>query len=78
MTPHQTGPHIRNAGIIHIDEGISNRATFLIEQHALANSMQLADALIAATALEQGIPLLTANDKHYRPIDNLELSIFRP
>lgn len=67
-----------DARIIHIDEGISNRATFLIEQHALANSMQLADALIAATALEEGLELLTANAKHYRPIDNLELTTFRP
>lgn len=66
-----------DAGIIHIDPGISNRATFLMEQYALANSLQLADALIAATALERGLDLLTANDKHYRPIDNLVLSIFR-
>lgn len=67
-----------DARIIHIDEGISNRATFLIEQHTLANAMQLADALIAATALEQGLELLTANDKHYRPINNLELTILHP
>lgn len=40
--------------------------------------MQMADALIAATAMELGVPLLTANDRHYRHIDGLALDIFRP
>jgi predicted nucleic acid-binding protein len=38
----------------------------------------LADALIAATALDSGTSLLTANDKHYRFIKDLNLTIFRP
>jgi predicted nucleic acid-binding protein len=70
--------HFWRANIIHIDETISARATFLAEQHTLANSMQLADALIAATALEHGLDLLTANGKHYRPVDGLTVQIFRP
>lgn len=67
-----------DAKIIHISEAISARASFLVEQHALSDSMQLADALIAATALEHGLVLVTGNDKHYRVIDGLELKIFRP
>ena len=70
--------HFWHAHIIHIDETISARATFLVEQHTLANSMQLADALIAATALEHGLDLLTANDKHYRLLDELTVRVFRP
>ncbi len=66
------------ATIVHVDESISARASFLVEEHALANSMQLADALIAATALETGLPLVTANDRHYRQIEGLELKVFRP
>lgn len=66
------------ADVVHIDESISARASFLLEEHALANSLQLADALIAATALEIGLPLLTANDRHYRCIKGLELQVFRP
>lgn len=61
-----------------IDADISARAMFLMETHALGNGLQLADALIAATAISLGAPLVTANDKHYRMIDGLELQVFRP
>lgn len=64
--------------VIHIDQAISSRASYLVEQYSLANSMQLADALIAATALERGLDLLTANDKHYRNVDGLAIQVFRP
>ena len=56
---------------------ISNRAVFLVREYALSHAMKLGDALIAATALELNQPLLTANDKHYRMIDALELHRFR-
>ena len=56
---------------------ISNRAVFLVREYALSHAMKLGDALIAATALELNQPLLTANDKHYRMIDGLELHRFR-
>jgi len=40
--------------------------------------MQMADALIAATALERGFDLLTANDRHYRHVEELDVEVFRP
>lgn len=40
--------------------------------------MQMADALIAATAIDHGEPLVTANDRHYRHIPDLEIELFRP
>ena len=52
----------------HLTDGISNRAIFLMEQLFLNHSLQLADALIAATAIESGLGLLSGNVKHYRPI----------
>lgn len=70
--------HFWSARILHVNEAISARASFLIEEHALGDGMQLADALIAATALEYGLDLFTANDKHYRVVDGLAISIFRP
>ena len=67
-----------DATMIHLEPGISARASYLMEEHFLAHSLQMADALIAATALETGLPLISANDRHYRFIQGLELQIFRP
>lgn len=67
-----------NAQIIYISEEISAKAMFYVEQHFLSHSMQLADALISATAIACGIPVLTGNDKHYKAIANIQIKKFRP
>jgi predicted nucleic acid-binding protein len=64
--------------IIQINENISSRAMFLFEDYCLSHSMELADAVIAATALEYRENLLTANEKHYRFIPNIQMSKFTP
>lgn len=64
--------------IQYIDEEISSKAMFLVERHFLSDSMRLADALIASTALTNGISILTANDKHYKVVNQLKLVVFRP
>ncbi|MEP1897595.1 MAG: type II toxin-antitoxin system VapC family toxin [Alloalcanivorax venustensis] len=67
-----------DARVLHVNEEISARAMFLVEEYALSHNMQMADALIAAGAQYTGLPLFTANDRHYRHIDGLDLRIFRP
>ena len=67
-----------NARIIYVNEEISTKAMFLVEQYFLSHSIQLADALIGATSLIYGLPLLTANTKHYTIIKNIILKKFRP
>jgi predicted nucleic acid-binding protein len=67
-----------NAEIIYINEEISIKAMFLVEQYYLSHSIQLADALIGAAAMIYGLPLLTANTKHYTTIKNIILKKFRP
>jgi predicted nucleic acid-binding protein len=62
--------------IIHINENISLRAMGLIENYFLSHSLELADAFIASTALEIGEPILTSNNKHYKFIPNIEISVF--
>ena len=71
---------LKNWGVktIYLNETISARALFYVEEYFLSHSMQLADALIGATATEYGLTLITANDKHYRVIKGLDISVFRP
>jgi len=67
-----------NTEVLYIDEEISVKAMFLVERHFLSNSLRLADALIASTALSNRMPVLTANDKHYKVVSQLDIEIFRP
>lgn len=64
--------------IIPITESISRRAAKYVEEYFLSSSMELADALIASTCIETGNLLFTANDKHYKVVENLQMNIFRP
>ena len=64
--------------IIQINENISSRAMFLVEDFYLSHSMEMGDALIAATTLENREILLTANDKHYNFIPNIKIQKFKP
>lgn len=67
-----------NVKILFINEDISAKSMFLVEQHYLSNSLVLADALVAATAIANGLKLLTGNTKHYKVIKNIELEGFKP
>jgi predicted nucleic acid-binding protein len=64
--------------VLPLSEAIGAVAVALIEEHALAHGIQLADALIAATALESDLPFCTGNAKHFRPIRALSCVAFRP
>jgi len=64
--------------ILYVSEEISVKAMFYVEQHFLSHSMQLADALIGATAITYGLPLLTGNDKHYRVMKDLQIKKIVP
>lgn len=64
--------------ILYISEEISVKAMFFVEQHFLSHSIQLADALIGATAISHGLPILTGNHKHYKILKGLQVNKFRP
>ncbi|MBM4309879.1 MAG: type II toxin-antitoxin system VapC family toxin [Deltaproteobacteria bacterium] len=67
-----------NSKILYITEDISSKAMFFVEQHFLSHSIQLADALISATAISHGLPIVTGNDRHYRILKDLHIKKFRP
>ena len=56
-----------------ITEDISNTAKNLIFTYSSSHGLFLADAFIAATALQLEIPLFTFNKKDYKFIKNLKL-----
>jgi predicted nucleic acid-binding protein len=64
--------------VLPITQNISDLACSLVEKYALSHSVHAADALIAATAINHGLPLLTANAKHFSVIDGLEVLVFKP
>ena len=68
----------RSVEIMHVSEGISQRAIYYMEQLSLSHHLRMADALIAATASLSGAILLTANHKHYQPIQDIRIKRFRP
>ena len=64
--------------VLPITQSISDAACRLVEKYSLSHSVHLADALVAATALEHKLPLLSGNGKHFAAIDGLELRTFKP
>ena len=56
--------------IINLTADIANRYSGLLDEYP---EMEKEDALIAATALQKRLPLLTRNWKHYRKIKGLVL-----
>jgi hypothetical protein len=52
---------------------ISDRAVDLLQQYRLSHGLLIADALIAATAIERGAPFITKNQRDFRFITGLNL-----
>ena len=59
--------------VLPITESISERAVGLLKRYRLSHGLLIADALIAATAIENGISLVSKNQRDYRFIDGLKL-----
>jgi predicted nucleic acid-binding protein len=46
--------------------------------YTLSHGLRAGDAIIAATAAENNLTLVSSNTKHFKPIKELKLKIFKP
>ena len=68
----------RAASLLPVTEPITQRAIALMESITLSHGLQMGDALIAATALEHWLSVLTANVKHFGAVEGLTVEAFLP
>lgn len=64
--------------ILPFSENIGHRASIYIEEYTLSSGLRAGDAIIAATAVENNMALVSSNAKHFKPIKELKLKVFRP
>lgn len=69
---------MRSTNRLPLTPPVTERAIGLMETLTLSHGLQLGDALIAATALEHGLTVLTANIKHFSAIEGLAIEVFVP
>jgi predicted nucleic acid-binding protein len=64
--------------LLPLTENIGHRASIYMEEFASSSGLRVADALIAATAAENQMALCTGDHRHFRPIRELRLAVFKP
>lgn len=63
--------------VLPLSENIGHRALIYIEEYGLSSGMRAGDAVIAATAVENNMPLASGNGKHFRVIRDLDFKLFK-
>ena len=67
-----------NFMVLPLTENIGHRASIYIEEYTLSSGLRSGDAIIAATAVENNMALVSSNAKHFKVIKDLELKVFKP
>lgn len=60
---------LKRLNVVGLDARIATRADQLVTHYFLSHRLVVADALIAATAIEYNLPLLSKNQNDYRFLD---------
>ena len=60
-----------------LTESIGHRAAVYIEEYSISHGIRAVDAIIAATATENHLPLCSGNIKHFKAIEGLQFKAFR-
>jgi hypothetical protein len=64
--------------VVPLSESIGHRALIYLEEYTLSHGLRAGDAIIAATAAENKMTLMSSNAKHFKPIKELKLRVFNP
>jgi len=64
--------------VLPFTENIGHRASIYIEEYTLSSNLRSGDAIIAATAVENNMALVSSNAKHFKVIKDLKLKVFKP
>ena len=70
---HAVERFVRRFEVLALTEAITEKAIELLLTYRLSHGLLIADALIAATAIERNEPLVSKNQRDYRFIDGLDL-----
>jgi hypothetical protein len=69
----QLKKRLRAFPVLHVNDDVSRNAVDLIENYSKSHQLEIPDALIAATAITNQLPLFTYNQKDFRYIPGLIL-----
>jgi hypothetical protein len=64
--------------LLALTENIGHRAAIYIDEYSLVSGLRMADALVAATALENRTALCSGDYGHYKALKDIEIIRFRP
>jgi hypothetical protein len=72
---HKVGHAVSQFGVVPLSDNIGTAAYRLLKTYAKSHCLHVFDSLVAATAIEKGLVLITLNRKRYRMIAGLELEV---
>lgn len=64
--------------VLPFTKNIGHRALIYIEEYTLSSHLRAGDAIIAATAVENNMTMVSSNAKHFKHIKELRFQIFKP